>query len=203
MDIKNTSQGSDNIVNYYEGISQEIERIRHTERLSDELREFLENHLIPKALKKHLLSRFSDFSEECEETFQGETKKLTFRSSKVNFKFYHLATEKLEFHNTLITSAHRSHEGHVLKIVDHRDEVLMTDGYFQKHEKNHSEIEGYFIKKAKQKITVENANYIVILRRKRVKNDESLLEHHDDIEIHVKDRKILDSVMLYTSDLHL
>lgn len=175
----------------------ELPFLNITTKLSPEDQEFIENEVIPLGIIQNIQSRFSLFSEEWHEFFQGQDKKETAFSAKINYKFFFFENQNISFQNKLITNTYKSNDNFFVKVNESRKEVILTDGEVIKNEKKILKTADDMYKETYQDLELINPTYLVILNREKKTNPYGRWEHHDEISIYMNDRIKLDYLRMY------
>jgi len=157
------------------------DKATNTNSTYDQLLEHFSEELV-----EHFKNSFELFSEEWTEIKPLGKVKRTFKSLKIGYSVHLLEVDTFEFENNLITSYFYEKDGDELLIVDLREEVILTDGKALKHPEEKTQDRQDYTTFKKQKIKVDEAETIVVLKRKRIKNEQKNYEHHDEIEIYIK-----------------
>lgn len=159
--------------------------------------EYIENEVIPFSILKNIENKFSDFSEVWVEHFEGLEKRQVSNSEKLEFNFFHLYSNNLNYRNSLITNTYHSKDNYKIKVSESRKELILTDGEVIKQDKIEIKSSDDFFTENYQDIQVFNPTYVVILERSKKTSPYGRWGHHDTLKIYMKDRMKLDYLRLY------
>jgi len=170
-------------------------------KLSKKDLEFIENEVLPLVFVQNIKTRFSLFSEEWKEYFNGEEKKEIAVSTKIAYKYYLLQNQNVTFQNKLTSNVYSSYDNFKVIVNEARKEVIFTDGEVLKNEKKILSSADDLFKEIYQDIEIINPSYMVVLNREKKTNPYGRWEHHDEIQFFMQDRIKLDYLRMYLGSI--